>query len=193
MIANDNPEPSSQIYFKNMFKTDNLPWEQIYLLPRKVTIDSYLRCFQYKIINNILFLNKKLFCFNLTNSPFCSFCSKNEETTIHIFYECEKVRILWSDLKLYLPQLSLPDLSPQTALFGFYEDSENELFILSKHILLPFKLYVYKDRENKNLSVQGLVSMIIETKKIERKIAIKNNKIEKFNKKWRPIERHLLF
>ena len=35
-----NCKPSSQIYFDN----------QIYILPRKVTVYGYMRCFQYKII-----------------------------------------------------------------------------------------------------------------------------------------------
>ena len=172
--------------------TYNFPWEQIYFLPRKITIDSYSRCFQYKIINNVLFLNKKLFCFNITSSPYCSFCGKNEETTIHIFCECEKTRFLWSELRLYFPQLSLPELLPQTALFGFYENSEKDLLILNNHILLLFKLYIYREREKKDLSLEGLLSIIIKTKKIEKNIATKNYKIEKYNKKWKPIEQHLL-
>ena len=162
------------------------------MLPRKITIDSYLRCFQYKIINNVLFLNKKLFCFNITSSPYCSFCGKNKETAIHIFCECEKTRFLWSELRLYFPQLSLPELLPQAALFGFYENSEKDLLILNNHILLLFKLYIYREREKKDLSLEGLLSIIIKTKKIEKNVVTKNYKIEKYNKKWKPIEQHLL-
>ena len=191
MISNDNLLPTSQNYFNNMFPNCNLLWEQIYLLPRKVTIDSFLRCFQYKIINNTLFLNKKLFCFKMTNTPYCSFCEEKEETTIHLFFECEKTSSLWSELRLFFSQLSLPDLLPQTALLGFYELSDNKFMILKNHILLLYKLYVYKQREIKVLSLQGLISVIDEIKKVEKKIALKNHKIEKYNKKWHPIERHL--
>ena len=193
MISNENSLPSSQNYFNNILPNCNLLWEQIYLLPRKVTIDSYLRCFQYKILNNILFLNKKLFIFKIIDTPYCSFCGETEETTIHLFHECEKTSSLWSELRLYLRDLSLPDLLPQTALLGFYEDLENKFSLLQNHILLLFKFYVYKQRENKVLSLQGLISLLNEIKKVEKKIAVKNNKIEKFNKKWYPIERHLLF
>ena len=35
---------------------------------RKVTINAYLRSFQYKILNNILPLNKKLYTFVLSNT-----------------------------------------------------------------------------------------------------------------------------
>ena len=79
---------------------------------------------------------------------------------------------------------------PQTALFGFYEDLENKLSLLKNHILLLFKLYVYKQRDNKVLNLQSLISVINEITEAEKRIAVKNNKI--YNKKWHPIERHLL-
>ena len=45
----------------------------IYTLPCKVTINSFLRLFQCKILNNILYLNKKLDTFSLSNTQLCSF------------------------------------------------------------------------------------------------------------------------
>ena len=61
LISMTNYKPSSQTYFDNLLQ-NNLSgcWDQIYILPRKITLYSYMRCFQYKIIKNILFLNKKL-------------------------------------------------------------------------------------------------------------------------------------
>ena len=43
----------------------NLDWIEIYLLPRKVTLDSYSHSFQCKILNNIIFLNKKNYVWEL--------------------------------------------------------------------------------------------------------------------------------
>ena len=51
----------------------NLKWKEIYILPRKVSIDRNLRMFQYKILNNILFLNDLLFKFKKVQSPLCFF------------------------------------------------------------------------------------------------------------------------
>ena len=51
--------PTSRIYFESKFPFYNFQWKEIYTLPRKVTINAYLRSFQYKILNNILYLNKK--------------------------------------------------------------------------------------------------------------------------------------
>ena len=46
--------PTSRIYFEKKIPRYNFQWRDIYTLPRKVTINAYLRSFQYKILNNIL-------------------------------------------------------------------------------------------------------------------------------------------
>ena len=113
LISMTNCKPSSQIYFDNLFQ-NNLSgcWDQIYILPRKVTVYSYVRCFQYKIINNILFVNKKLYIFGVTETPLCSFYHTKEETAFHIFFECCKTQSLWEELRRYFhDDFSLPFLS----------------------------------------------------------------------------------
>ena len=49
--------------------------------------NAYLCSFQYKILHNILFLNKKLNLSVITKSPTCSYCNTNDETPIHLFCE----------------------------------------------------------------------------------------------------------
>ena len=58
--------PTSQKYLNESFKTDSFDWKQIYLLPRLVALDSYSRSFQYKILNNVLYLNKRRHLFVLS-------------------------------------------------------------------------------------------------------------------------------
>ena len=53
-----------------------IDWRKVFLIPRISTIESYTRSFQYKIINNALFLNKRLFKFGVIKSPACSFCGR---------------------------------------------------------------------------------------------------------------------
>ena len=76
---------------KNIFLNMKFDWRNIYSLPRITTINTYLSSFQYKICNNILFLNKKLFVFWMKNTPSCSFCTKKDESLLHIFSKCTSV------------------------------------------------------------------------------------------------------
>ena len=55
-------------------------------------------CDLFRILTNILFLNKKLHTFGIKPSPLCSFCNLYDETPLHIFYECDAVKRLYLDL-----------------------------------------------------------------------------------------------
>ena len=89
----------------------------------------------------MLYLNKKLFQFGKTQSPLCSFCHTEAETTLHVSDKCEATKILWNKLLLFFEtEIDFPDLTPQVALFGFINESDNNLNLLQNHILLIFKL-----------------------------------------------------
>ena len=79
------------LYQKN-FSLKNLMWQtkigKKYTLTGKVTIDTRMRIFQYKILNNILYLNRQLFCMKLADSAFCSLCGHCVETVTHLFLNC---------------------------------------------------------------------------------------------------------
>ena len=112
--------PTSQKYLNELFKTDSFDWKQIYLLPRLVTLDSYPRSFQYKILNNVLYLNKKLFTFRKSTSPLCPFCKLSDETVLYLFYECNITLNLWNEIVLFFEnEFTLFDLTPQAAFLGF--------------------------------------------------------------------------
>ena len=66
----------------------NLTFKAIYELPFKVTIENKLRCFQYKVVHNILSTNSKLYKMKLRTSPRCDRCNHTHEKFFHPLYEC---------------------------------------------------------------------------------------------------------
>ena len=56
MIFKKNGIPTSQQYFNSLFPDSNLHWKLIYLLPRNISRRTSFRAFQYKILNNVLYL-----------------------------------------------------------------------------------------------------------------------------------------
>ena len=191
MISRAQNKPSSNIYFENLFHDYNIDWTAIYTLPRLITNNTYMRSCQYKILSNVLFVNKKLHTFGIKPSPLCSFCNLYDETPYHMFYECDRVKCLWSDLvQCFQNNLILPTLTPQTAIFGFLDYTNNDSIFennkcLSNHILLIFKLYVYKSREKKLLNINNFIPEIRKIKRIETEIALPNSKkIIAFTRKW---------
>ena len=89
-ISEKYKKPNSQLYYERYFNKFDFDWKSIYLLPRMVTVNTKLRVFQYKILNNILFVNKMLFKFSKVESPLCYFCKAEDETYIHLFHRCGK-------------------------------------------------------------------------------------------------------
>ena len=70
---------------KSLFDISNVDWPTIFMIPQNVTIESSTRIFQYKILNNILFVNNRLFKFGQAQSTSCSLCKCEKETTKHLF------------------------------------------------------------------------------------------------------------
>ena len=104
LLAKIQTQPTSIKYWEEKFGShlDEIHWKEIYLLPRSSTIESYTRAFQYKIINNALFLNKKLFKMGLIDSPTCSFCRLVDESPTQYFCQCGVTVDLWSKLQNWL-------------------------------------------------------------------------------------------
>ena len=92
LIDANNIKPASQTYFENIFSNFKPDWKSIYLLPRRVTLDANLRMFQYKLLNDILYLNNMLFRFKRVDSPLCSYCNEAEETPLYLDYSCLKTK-----------------------------------------------------------------------------------------------------
>ena len=67
-------KPSSNTYFENLSNDNDIDMAAIYMLPPPVTHNTYVPFFRYKILNNVLFLNKKLHISGIKSSTLCSFC-----------------------------------------------------------------------------------------------------------------------
>ena len=118
-----------------------------------------------------------------------------DETPFHIFYESDRVKLLWSELvQCFQNTLMLPTLTPQTAILGILDSVSNNSFfennkIFFNHILLIFKLYVYKSRGKKFININNLIAEIRKVKRIEKEITLNNSmKTTTFRKKWHLID-----
>ena len=79
---------TSQQYFKTLFLHVSVDWKLIYFLPRTLTKNTSSRAFQYKVLNNVLYLNHKLFQFRVSTTSLCSYCNQYDETVKRLFSTC---------------------------------------------------------------------------------------------------------
>ena len=85
LIVSNDSKPSSQVYYDKLF--------QICVLSRLITKQLWFPNFQHKLLNNALHLHKMVFRFRKNNSSLCSFCKIEDETLLHLFYDCTNQNI----------------------------------------------------------------------------------------------------
>ena len=163
---------------------NSLAIQDHHLIKKHQTLDTNLRMFQYKLLNNVLYLNNMLFRFRKVDSPLCSYCNEEEETPLHLFHSCFKTKQLWNKLKQYFSQfINIPHSSPQSSIVGIFENNQHSMLI--NHLLLIFKFYIYSARNTKQLNFDNLKNIVKKTKELEKQVT-SSNKL-KLLKKWRPI------
>ena len=69
----------------------------IYTLPFRLTKDTKLCMFQYKIIHNILLYGSKLYKMKISNSPLCVHCN-SLETLPHMLVNCTEINSFWAKI-----------------------------------------------------------------------------------------------
>ena len=68
---------------------------EAYLLPLRVASEPYVRSFQYKVLNYILYTNGRLFEIGYVSNPNCTCCKESRETIHHILFECSFSKCFW--------------------------------------------------------------------------------------------------
>ena len=140
-----------------MLNAPSLPWKSIYLLARSISIDSYSRVFQYKCLNNMLYLYLALFKMGLSDTPLCSFCHSDNETISHLFHSCNVSTSVWSDIRSFFSsKFTLPSLTLQSAVLGFFETDHDDTIFLN-NILLMYKITLYRNREKGSVTAINVI------------------------------------
>ena len=72
-VKTEQVPQTAQKTFKEKFPQFPFDWKEISSLPLTVMIETKIREFQYKALNNIAFTNEKMFRLNMTDYPSCTF------------------------------------------------------------------------------------------------------------------------
>ena len=94
---------SQKYILKNFFKIE-IEWKCIYLIPPRVTIDTNLIIFQYKILNNVLYLNEKLLNLKLFLHLFIIFVTLKMKPLFTFFTLAIKQNLFGLNYKNYWTQ-----------------------------------------------------------------------------------------
>ena len=109
---------------KKLTQSFNLTEEElklVFILPYKIVYEPYVKAFQYKILNLILYTNKKLFKIGDSEHDRCTSCDNGLETLDHLFFYCCFSNIFWTHFEKYYFTLTKKSrvLSNQDIILGF--------------------------------------------------------------------------
>ena len=127
----------------------NLSIKAVYELPFKVTMENKLRCFQYKVIHNILPTNSNLYKMKLRTSPSCDRCSHPHENLFHLLYDCPSIQVFWQRVISWLNEKRSENvtLSALDILYGY--KPESNIFQALNHYVVVAKYHIFLSWLNK--------------------------------------------
>lgn len=169
--------PTAQQKITDKCSDTVINWKKVYSLPFRTTLDSKLREFQYKSLNNIVFANDKLFRVGLAYSPNCTFCSEEPESLERLLLRYKVSSEFWKEVLSWLKDNNIGTES------FFFEETED--FFIINHVLLLGKYYIYVRKCHGSLpSLRGFITIIRSVYNIELHIARERDKLAVHFKKW---------
>ena len=181
-VEKESTESISQHRFKRIFDLSDEKCADLFLLPFKVTLDTKLRWFQYRVTHNILPTNVWLKKIGITDNDLCTFCQDEKETITHLFVECNKVNDFWQQVQNKWSIMSNLDMFSKC--YGVM-DSDNENFMVINHIIFMVKRYIYKCRvDHANLSFNAFLRLMDSIINLEYFCAQRKGSLDIHFKKW---------
>ena len=119
-----------------------------YCIPFKVTKDTRLAIFQFKIIHHILPTNATLFRDSLVQQENCHLCPE-KQTLKHLFVTCPSVHTFWDQFTLWWNEKNpnLVTLSEKEIIYGFTNDLPRNLGLNLCVIVAKYYIYTASRRE----------------------------------------------
>ena len=132
------PNASSKLQREFALSSDCLP--KIFALPFKIALEPYVRAFQYKVLNSILYTNDKLYKIGFSQSNKCTFCNSDLESLYHFLYICPLSRNVCADFEIFWSSISKEEihLSLQDVILG----TTTRPCPLLNYLLLIAKIYL---------------------------------------------------
>ena len=175
--------PNNSQYLRQTFNLAEDHLKKVFWLPHKVSFEPYIKAFQYKVLNSILFTNTKLFEIGYISEDKCSFCKLEPETPHHLLFHCSLVQPFRKDFEYYFYLLTreFVHLALQDVMTGIIYAN----YCLLNYLILVAKLYIWDCRRNLTPPIISAFKLKVKLKyETEKLICAKNNNMDKFNKKW---------
>jgi len=183
-ILKTNVSPiNTELYWMEILNVDGdeIEWGRVHDNNFHCTIETQLRSFYFKIFHKAICTNKFLHKIGRSDSPSCFFCKSEDESLLHLFCECDKIKCLWDDLVIFIEnktdeQFTLTNFNKMFGLDSM--DTKHSTTI--NFLLLCLKFYIHRCKfQQIDPNFNAFIKLAKIKFKIEYKIAEKNGKLSK--------------
>ena len=137
-----------------------------------------LRDFQYRLLLCKIPTNVDLFQWKMRNNEYCTFCKSESENITHLLLNCKFTKRIWN----YVERLCNIKVDAKVIILNKFHGSVQNVENLNG---LGLKQYLYRCRcQDKIPNINAFKKEVNNMYQIEKFIALKEQKTEKFNKKW---------
>ena len=163
-----------------------IEWKKVFLYIVSVK-EVKLKWFIIRILSRIIGTNIILKGMGVKSDDMCTFCNEEEENIVHLFCECELVLSFWIRIKQLLVDNGIVNnnfnFDNKLILFGISSNATvtNQI----SFFITMCKYYIYKCRCEETIPLLVPFVNYLKSKHHTNKfIALKNDKLEKFNEDW---------
>ena len=148
-----SPIPSQKKWSNLIQEYHDINWNNAYRLALKCTNSTKLIEFHFRLLHRVLATNTVLAKMGFRNDNKCTFCGKDPEKILHLFWYCNKTQVFWDHLSSFLHQHNiLPQncgLSKLTALGLRPDSSRNNRIVDYISLLARFYIWICRSKERK--------------------------------------------
>lgn len=167
------------------YGVDDISVNDVFKICFKTTHDSSVQWLQFRILHRILPVGYYLKKINIKSLDSCGFCKKNVETIVHVFFSCDIIHTLWSELSLHIYRKTSKRIGFNVLNIMFGEaplTCHNKVIIF---FILSMKQYLFSCLMlNKVPTLIGFLGHLKIKYNVKRYAAIQSSKVHKFEKQW---------
>ena len=109
---------------------------------KKATKSVYLAYFHYKIITRTITTNKFLHAIKISNSSMCTYCKRETETILHLFWQCSFTQSFIRDIDRQLhTQYQIRFPNSEKSWFFLHETDELQALLITLAKLVLYKAH----------------------------------------------------
>ena len=169
--------------FNNDINNDQ--WQKIRIDTFKISIETKLRYFQYRLISDKLTTNLLRAKWDPQVSPLCYYCQKYDETVLHLLWECSIVQKFWRSLLKWMEYVTKEVIIVDAQIIVFNNVESTNSWLINT-IILKAKQYIYATKcLRQKLDFMYFTRQIFLLYLAEKSIANTKSRITMHIKKWK--------